>query len=363
MPTPVTLPISRLISASVNLSPLGAQTQNLSKLLVLGSTAHIDVAKRMVEFTSLSNVTLEFAANTPEYLAAQAWFSQVPQPTSILIGRWAKTATAGQLIGAPISAANQVISVWTAITNGAFKVTVDGGLLQSITALNFSAATNMNGVAAIIQAAVTGATVVWDALEQYFIFTSNTTGASSTVSFLTAGASGTDISGLLGGLSTSSGAYVANGIVAETALSAVNIFDNMFGQQWYGLVIPEGADSDHTAVAGFIEAAANKHVYGVGTIDANVLSAVATSDIAYVLKALGYKKTMVQYSSTSVHAVSSLLGRILTTNYSGNNTTITLMYKTEPGIVAENLSSSALSALEGKNCNVFVAYNNNTAII
>jgi hypothetical protein len=39
------------------------------------------------------------------------------------------------------------------------------------------------------------------------------------------------------------------------------------------------------------------------------------------------------------------------------------MYKQEPGIVAENLTSTQLSALEAKNCNVFVAYNNDTAII
>ena len=34
-----------------------------------------------------------------------------------------------------------------------------------------------------------------------------------------------------------------------------------------------------------------------------------------------------------------------------------------PGIVAENLNSTQVNALEAKNCNVFVAYNNNTAII
>lgn len=359
---PTNLPISRLISTSVNLAPAAAQMQNVSNLLVLGSTAHIDVVKRIVSFASLADVALEFASNTPEYQAAAAWFGQSPQPTSLLIGRWAKTNTSGQLIGAPIPAANQVISVWNAITNGAFRLTVDGGAVQSVTGLNFSAAANMNGVAAVVQAGITGATVVWDALEKYFIFTSNTTGATSSVSFLTAGASGTDISGLLGGL-TGTAAYLANGIVAESALAAAQLFDNMFGQQWYGLVIPEAVDADHTAVAGFIEAATNKHTYGVGTVDANVLNAGATTDIASVLKALNYKKTFVQYSSTSVHAISSLLGRILTTNYTGNNTVITLMYKTEPGIVAENLTATQLASLEGKNCNVFVAYNNNTAII
>ena len=39
------------------------------------------------------------------------------------------------------------------------------------------------------------------------------------------------------------------------------------------------------------------------------------------------------------------------------------MYKQEPGIVAETVNASQIAALEGFNCNVFVAYNNNTAII
>lgn len=360
---PNSLPISGLIQTSVNLAPNPAQSPNLSNLLVLGSSAVIDVVQRISTYTSLAAVAAEFANNTPEYLAAVAWFGQSPQPTQLMIGRWVKTNSAAQLIGAPISAANQLMSVWNAITNGSFHITVDGGASQSIIGLNFSAATTMAGVAAIIQAALVGATVIWDTFDQNFIFTSNSTVVGvSNVSFLTAGAAGTDISGLLGGL-TGTAAYLAPSTAAETALAAATLFDNNFGQQWYGLFIPEAVNADHLAVAGYIEAASNKHVYGVGTTDANAIVAAATTDIGYQLKALGYNKTLSQYSSTSVYAVASLLGRILTTNYAGNNTTITLMWKQEPGIAAESLSATALAAATGKNYNVFVAYNNNTAII
>ena len=54
---------------------------------------------------------------------------------------------------------------------------------------------------------------------------------------------------------------------------------------------------------------------------------------------------------------------ILTTDYTANNTVITLMYKQEPGVVAEQLNATQLAALKGFNCNVFVEYDNNTAII
>lgn len=364
MATANTLPISRLINVTVSLSPTAAQTQNLSSCLVLGSSTVIDVVSRMRSYNTIAEVAADFGTSAPEYLAAVLWFEQNPQPQELLIGRWAKTASHGQLICGPLSAANSVLTAWTSITTGSFKVTVDGGSQQSVTGLNFSSALSLSGVAALISAAITGAVCTYDSVNNRFVFTSNSTGASSTVSFLVAGASGADISAMLNGRSNGgSGSYVANGIVAESALTAVTLFDSTFGQQWYGLVIPEAVDADHVAVAGYIEAANTKHYYGVTTQAAGVLVAATTSDIASVLQALGYNKTAVQYSSTSAYAIMSYLARILPTDYAGNQTVITLMYKQEPGIVAENLTASQANAAAAKNANVFVAYNNNTAII
>jgi Protein of unknown function (DUF3383) len=361
-----TLSINRLINVGVNLSPLGAQAQNISTLLVLGSSSVIDVVERYRAYTSLSGVAADFGTTAPEYLAASLYFAQLPQPTTLQIGRWAKTATAGVLKGGLISAANQAIAVWNAITSGSFVVSVDG-TAHTYTGLSFAAQTNLNGVASVLQTALsgtfTGATVVWNQAYSRFEFTSGTTGTTSSVSFLTAAGSGTDISSLLAGTSASSGAYVANGIAAESALAAVTLFDNNYGQGWYALTILGAADSDHLAVAPFIEATTSKHVYGVSTQEAGVLSSVSTTDIAYLLDQLNYTRTVTQYSSSSPYAVCSLFGRILTVDYTANNSVITLMYKQEPGILPEQLSASQIGVLEGKTCNVFVAYNNSTAII
>lgn len=364
MAVPNTLPVSRLINVSVSLLPTAAQSQNLSSCLVLGSSTVIDVVSRMRSYNTITAVATDFGTSAPEYLAALLWFEQNPQPQQLLIGRWAKSASSGQLFCGPLSSANSLLSAWTTITNGSFKVQVDGGSLQSILSLNFSAALSLSGVAGIITAAITGATCTYDAVNNRFVFTSGTTGATSAVSFLTAGASGTDISVQMNGRNTAgNGAYVANGIVAESALAAATIFDGTFGQQWYGLVIPEAVDADHTAVAAFIEATNTKHYYGLTTQAAGSVLSTSTTDIGYVLQQLGYNKTCVQYSSTNAYAVMSYLARILPTDYAGNQTVITLMYKQEPGITAENLTASQASALAAKNINVFAAYNNSTAII
>ena len=359
-----TLPLSRLISTSVNLAAQAAQAPNTSSLLILGGSDHVNVAERMLEYTSLAEMLSDgFLSTDPEYLSAQAWFSQLPQPNSVLIGRWAKTATHGHLICGPMTAAEQALSSWTVITNGSFHIAIDGAAALSVTGVDFHTATTMAAVAALLDTSVAGATVSWDSYDQCLVFTSEgTAGSTSTVGLITAGTGGTDLSAKLKG-TAALGAYVADGLAAEAAEAAVAIFDSRFGQQWYGLVLPEASSSEHLLVAAYVEAATTKHFYGVTTQDANSLVAAATSDVGYLLKAGHYNKTCVQYSSSSAYAVASLLGRILTTNYSANQSVITLMFKQEPGVTAEQLTTAQANALSDKNINVFVAYNNNTSII
>jgi hypothetical protein len=357
------LPVSRIIRTSVNMTPAGAQAQSLSDLLVLGTSTIIDPVERSRTYATLADVAADFGTLAQEYLAATAWFGQSPQPNQIIIGRWVNAASAGGLRCAPLSAAQQAIATWNAIVAGSFAVQVNGAAAIQVGPMSFAAAANMNAVAAIIDAALAGGTVVWNATYSRFEFTSGTTGATSAISFLTAPIANTDISNMLAGRSTSSGAYLFAGQALETAAAAVADFDDKLGQRWYGLFIPSAVEADHLAVAAYIEASGNKHVYGVNTQEAGVLVAATTTDIAYQLKALGYMRTAVQYSSSSAYAIVSALARILTTNYEASNTVITLKFKDEPGVAAENLSTSQAIAAEDKNANVFVAYENGVNIL
>jgi hypothetical protein len=82
-----------------------------------------------------------------------------------------------------------------------------------------------------------------------------------------------------------------------------------------------------------------------------------------MLSQLGYRRTFTQYSSSDAYAAFSAAGRILTTDFDGNATVITLKFKQEPGVVAESLNTNQANAAEAKNANIFVNYNNDTAII
>lgn len=473
---PTGLSVSSLINVTVNLQPPAAQGLDFNSLLVVGDSNIIDVNQRIRSYTSLSQIATDFGSTAPEYYAASLYFAQAPQPSQLYIGRWAKTATAGQLVGGALTVAQQVITNWNNISSGGLVVPINGASI-SMSALNFTGASNMNGVASVINTGLsTNGTCTWNGTN--FIIASSTsgggvasqglitilagnasanntvvlngytvtfvsgaaasgqvaiggtnvlsaanlvtfltgstisaltqmtysrasnvvtaintavgtagnnitmteTGASITVSaatltggtqasvvgFATAGI-GTDISAQIAGTATTA-QYVVNGINAETAVAAVTALDNLT-TYWYGLMFAAGAsnadisDSDHLAVAAYIQADGLPHIYGLTTSEAAAITSTDTSSIGYQMKQLGYSRTFVQYSTSTPYAVGSMFGRILTTNWLGNNTAITLMYKQEPGINPEYLTPTQAAALNTNNYNYFAEFNNNTAII
>ena len=150
----------------------------------------------------------------------------------------------------------------------------------------------------------------------------------------------------------------------ETLLQAVNAC--LQYTNWYGLAIADSADlveADVISVAAAIEASSLSRILAVTTADVNVLVSWNTDNIGYKLKAADYSRTFWQYSSSSKYAAISAFGRAFTVNFTGNNTTITLKFKTEPGVTHETLTTAQASAIDAINGNVYVYYANDTAII
>ncbi len=150
----------------------------------------------------------------------------------------------------------------------------------------------------------------------------------------------------------------------ETLLQAVNAC--LQYTNWYGLAIADSADlveAEVISVAAAIEASSLSRILAVTTADVNVLVAGNTDNIGYKLKAAGYARTFWQYSSSSKYAAISAFGRAFTVNFTGSNTTITLKFKTEPGITYETLTTAQAAAIDAINGNVYVYYANDTAII
>lgn len=357
----MTLSVSRLVRVIVNLSPLAAARRSFGILLVAGDSNVINGLERIRSYETIEGVATDFQTTDPEYLAAALYFGQTPKPKTINIGRWLRTASSGINIGSVLTATQQTIATWNAITSGGFKVTVDG-VLRSPASLNFSAAANLNAVAAIIDAALTGASCTWTGT--HFLITSDTTGTSSLVTAVTSPVSGTDISTMLR-MTASTLASLVPGYAAESPVACATALAT-FSTAWYGLMFGASVmptDDQSIAVSDFIEALDIKRNYGVTIQNTNILSAAVTDDLASRMKAGGYKQSWCQFSTSSAYAVASFFGRAFSVDFNANRSTITLMYKQEPGITAEDLDENEAGVLKDKRCNVFASYINDTAII
>jgi hypothetical protein len=361
--TTLGLPVSDIVNVQVVLTPIAAQERNFGSLLILGDSDVVDSVERLRLFTSLDAIAEQFGTSAPEYLAAALYYGQTPQPSVCYIGKWARVAEPGQLKAGILSTAQQTLANFTAITTGAFDISVDG-VEQNVTGLNFSAALNLSGVAAIVSAALDDASCTWDNVNKRFVITSDTTGDASSVSFASAPDSGADVTNLFRIGSDDEG-YLIAGVDAEEAVDAVQAIANM-SSDWYGLYIAASvapSTDEYLAVAAFIEGSGLSRIFGITSQSTAILDSVSTSDIASQLKELGYKRTFLQYSSKNAYAAASIFGRAFTVNFDGSNTTLTIKFKQEPGVVAETITASQAATLRDKNCNVFVKYNNDTNII
>lgn len=466
------LPVSRLINVSASLAPQGAVGKNFSNTLMIGDSNIISGLERIRFYGSIGDVGADFGSTTPEFLAAEVYFGQSPQPTQMSIGRWLRTATAAQNLGRLLTASQSALANFTSITSGGFTIVIDGAS-HALTGLDFSAATNLNAVAGDVTTALsTYGVCVWNGSQ--FSITSDSTGAgvsaSGTITFSTAptaadtvtingvaitfvtgtpsgnqvliggtaatsavnlntflqassnaslavlsysvagavvtvtektvGTAGNSItlaksstalslsaSTLLGGLNASSVGYATSpgsgqdvsallgltaatsvalipGYAAETPLAAVVALDAI-SNAWYGSMFAASvmpSDNDNLSIASFIEAA-DLRLFAVTIQNTNVLSSLVSNDLASELKALGVVRTFDQYSSSNPYAGGSIYGRMSTVNFLATNTAIDLMYKQEPTIVAEQISSGQANTLQTKRCNAFVAYDNGTNII
>jgi Protein of unknown function (DUF3383) len=365
------LPVSLFISVAVSLSPLGAQFANFNSCLVVGDSDVIDTKQRIRSYANLSGVAGDFLTTSGEYQALALAFAQVPAPTQLYVGRWAQGATKGRLLGGSLSATQQALSNFTGITNGGFHTAVDGGASTNVTGINLTAVTNLNGVAGAIQTALqalgggfAAVTCTWNAPQAQFLIKSGTTGTGSSVSVTTAPTAGTDLGPLI--LTTAAtDSYTVQGIAAESAISAVTLLDGLT-TPWYALMFAAGntnndiADADHLAIAAYIEGAAKPHIYGLTTSEAAALTGTDSTSIGYQLKQLGYNRSFYEFSSSNPFAIMSEIAKMMTVNWASQNSTITLMYQQQPGVVAEVLTTSQAAALDANNYNYYAAVNNNT---
>jgi hypothetical protein len=348
----MSLSLDAVVSVSISVSPKAPTARGFGVAAIFGTSAVLPLHDRIREYADIDEVDVDFATTDEEYKAAQTWFSQEPAPETVKIARIFTSAQAARLRG---GTASTTLTDYTAITDGGFDINING-VNRTIADLNFSGAANIAAVAALVQTALNtalaGTTCVYT--DGAFLITSPTTGVASTIGYAvtpTTGGPSVDITGLLE-LKAADGALAVQGIAAESITDGLNA-TKLVDPDFYGLTLTAFATEQNIK-----DAAAWTQtqvcLFAYTTSDANAKSAVATSDLGYFFKNLGYSRTMGQYSTTNPYAAVSLLARELIVDFDQPNSTITLKFKQEPGVAAEALTTTEASALQTKNLNYYV---------
>lgn len=154
------LPRSLDVQINVSLAQT-AERKDLSLLCVACENLGLQPDENRVRFYSdLDSVENDFTSDSEPYRAATAFFSQSPRPTKLAIGEIFLTDQHAQIVAAEMSAAQ--ITALTAISAGNLKITITSGgtsTAYSLNAMDFSSATTLALIAAVIQAKLTAGSV------------------------------------------------------------------------------------------------------------------------------------------------------------------------------------------------------------
>ena len=349
----MSIPVSKVVKVNILTSPTFPARKGFGLLLIVGQSAKLPLGQRIRFYSDMDGVAADFSTTDEEYKAAQIFFSQSPRPSELAIGRRFPSAAPGELMGSTTSYTTSIAS-WQAVTAGSFDIKLDG-VNKSLTAMNFSAAANLNAVASVIQtkltAAAAGATIVFDGTR--FIVRSATTGATSTVDFATPTGSGTDISAMLG-LDAAGLGIKSTGVAAETITASLDALQSFDGS-WYGLAFTKEVTEQNIKDAAAWTETKTK-ILGYSTSASNVQDGASTTDIASVFKGLLYRRTFGVWDNDDAYPAVSAMARAFTVNFNEQNSTITLKFKTLPGISPLSINESQRLTLVSKNVNYYTRF-------
>lgn len=318
------MPISDIATVQISLSDTGVSQAGFGVGMILGSNG-VFGADRIRAYSNLKDVLVDFTSSNPEYLMAARYFGQAPHPTSLKIGKEAARVAQQVTIvfSADIIAANSI----------ACKV---GGVSMTATPFNASNAQTLTDLAAKIQATASVATAVSDG-----VHTITCTAAKAGVPFIIS-----DVV-VTGGVTQATAVIatsVANHGVAEDLAEIQNVDDSWYGFLW----TEQDADQVLTAAA-YIEA--QRKIYLTVSSDANILSAISTTDIAYLLSAKKYARTALIFNTTATnYADAAWMGKCFVFDPGSE----TWAFKQLSGITADQLTKTKYNAAKAKHCNLYI---------
>ena len=122
----MTLSIQDIVEVRAQITARGAGGREFGRTLLFTTDPTLDAgAGRVRVFASMDEVARTFAADSGPYQAAQVYFSQVPYPRNLVIGRWINTRESARLTGGSPSALEQITGSPTVVRSSGTVASLD----------------------------------------------------------------------------------------------------------------------------------------------------------------------------------------------------------------------------------------------
>ncbi len=349
-----TIPANAIVQVTPAVLSAGGQGLDLIGLFLTTSTrVPIGAAQ---PFSSADDVGDYFGSGSTEKTMADVYFGGFEnshiKPGRLLIAQFNTAAVAAWMRG---GALGLTLAQLNALATGTFAVTSSGVLKTSAT-IDLSAAASFSAAAALIQAAFTtpGFTVAYDSTADAFVFTSTTTGATSTITVATTTALATSLK-----LTTATGAVTSQGAaiaVPGTFMDGVKAVT----QNWATfttLFNPDVSGNANKLLFAIWTNSQNKrYKYECWDTDSSPTTTVpATSSLGYLLEAGQYSGTSVIYAPDATLAAFAcgVAASIDFTQHEGRTNTA---FRRQSGLTPSVTSRTVMDNLIANGYNFYGAY-------
>ena len=350
-----TIPFSQVVQVVPSVLSANGQAVDLNGLFLTQST--YAPFGTILEFSDTAAVQSYFGATSTEATLAAVYFdgysTGTQLPGTLLITNYPESATAGWLRGG--SLASVTLGQLQAFT-GNLSLTV-AGVVETSGTINLTGATSFSNAATIIQAAFTSPlfTVTFDSVHSAFVFTTNTTGATETITFASTGTLATELM-----LTQATGATISQGQAATTpaAFMPTILAQN---QNWATfMTVWEATLSDKKAFANWSNSAAPRWLYVAQDSDINALTANNNVTFGNYLQTEQLVGTLPVFSNAGDATLAAFAcGFAASLNFTRRNGRATLDFKMQSGLVPSVTTSTAYDAVLSNGYNCYAAFGSN----
>lgn len=359
------IPLSYVVNVSTVAASRGLEPLQLGTILILTDDEPVNtLGGDYIISRTYSTVANAFGTNSTTAKMTSAIFSQTPNILNgdgyVVVAPYLASvvqvpATSGTLTTIDLS---EKLTAIKAVSSGDLTVTIDGGASQILTGLDFTSAVTLEDVAAVINSEVEGATVT--ALNDALVFTSNSTGTTSTVAIsATASGTGTDIYGTsyLNGANATAQAGTNAVMGQETTAQAINrIAQQIFTE---GILTTRDISSSEAIEASNLVEGMNNNVLFLTDVStatfesSGLFNLIQNNKHTRKLLYLTGTTTDDKRANAKLYAA-GFASRGLSVNFNGSNSTITMTYKDLVGVpVDTNINETILNQCEQYGADVY----------